>query len=77
MSPRPSNGTEGEAWMEAWCRTCIKDVSEDCQILLEGLMGGEPEQWHRGPMWSPQTVIYCTEYKEMPQKWQPTTKKEN
>lgn len=60
---RPSNGTEGEAWMEAWCRTCKKDVNEDCPIVLTGLIGEvDPPEWHRGPPWSMQTSMYCTSY---------------
>jgi hypothetical protein len=59
---RPANGTEGEAWMAAWCHTCKKDVNEGCEIVLVGLTGGDPPEWHRGPNWSPQTVMYCTEY---------------
>jgi hypothetical protein len=59
---RPSNGTEGQAWMDAWCLTCQKDVHESCEIVLNGLMGDHPPEWHRGPSWSPQTIMYCTEY---------------
>ena len=59
---RPANGTEGEAWMVAWCWTCENDRNEDCPILLDGITGNDPPQWHRGPGWSPQTVIFCTEY---------------
>jgi hypothetical protein len=62
---RPSNGTEGEAWVAAWCRTCVNDVNEDCPILLEGLLGVDPPQWHRGPPWSPQTVMYCDAYDQI------------
>lgn len=59
---RPSNGTEGDAWMAAWCATCTNDINEDCPILLVGLSGDDPPEWHRGPPWSMQTAIYCTEY---------------
>lgn len=59
---RPSNGTEGEAWMEAWCRTCFKDRDDECSILTSGLIGNDPSEWHRGPPWSMQTAIYCTSY---------------
>jgi len=62
MMVRPSNGTEGEAWMAAWCHTCFKDINENCPIVAMGLMGVDPPEWHRGPSWSMQTVIYCTEY---------------
>jgi len=59
---RPSNGTEGQAWMAAWCETCAKDVDDNCPIVLAGLVGNDPPEWHPGPLWSPQTVMYCTEY---------------
>jgi hypothetical protein len=60
---RPANGTEGDLWQAAWCATCRKDVNEDCPIFLTGLMGDHPPEWHRGPNWSPQTTMYCTEYR--------------
>jgi hypothetical protein len=62
---RPSNGTEGEAWVAAWCHSCANDHPDDdvyCPILMEGLIGNDPPEWHRGPLWSPQTVMYCTAY---------------
>ena len=58
----PSNGTEGDAWMAAWCATCVKDINEDCPILMMGLLGEHPPEWHRGPSWSMQTAIFCDEY---------------
>lgn len=30
---RPSNGTEGEMFMSAWCERCVKDVRHKCPIL--------------------------------------------
>lgn len=30
---RPSNGTEGEMFMNAWCFRCERDRDEDCDIL--------------------------------------------
>lgn len=30
---RPSNGTEGMGFMEAFCFQCERDRDEDCQIL--------------------------------------------
>lgn len=30
---RPSNGTEGAAFISAWCCDCERDKNEDCQIL--------------------------------------------
>lgn len=62
---RPANGTEGDLWMAAWCATCTGDINEDCPIVFEGILGEmDPPQWHRGPNWSPQTVMYCTEYEQ-------------
>lgn len=62
---RPSNGAEGDAWMLAWCRTCEEDVDEQCAILTSGLIGNAPSEWRRGPLWSPQTAIYCTAYRPL------------
>ena len=59
---RLSNGTEGEQWMQAWCRTCVNDVNEDCPIVLAALTGEQPYEWRRGPFWSPQTVVSCDDY---------------
>lgn len=62
---RPSNGAEGEAWMAAWCATCVADAGapeDGCAIVMEGLLGGHPPEWHRGPFWSPQTVMFCDKY---------------
>lgn len=30
---RPSNGTEGEIFVESWCCQCSRDADEDCPIL--------------------------------------------
>ena len=63
-----SNGTEYESWREAWCDTCAHDreFRDDdgpgCMLNLSALMGETPPEWGRGPMWSPQTVTYCTQY---------------
>jgi len=35
---RPSNGTQGAAFLEDWCATCERDISSDCQILADSLM---------------------------------------
>jgi hypothetical protein len=59
---RPANGTEGAAWMAAWCRTCAGDANGNCPILLDGIIGNHPMEWRRGPMWSPQTAIFCVSY---------------
>jgi hypothetical protein len=30
---RPSNGTEGELFIEHWCANCERDSDENCEIL--------------------------------------------
>ena len=63
---RPSNGDEGYAWQHAWCDTCSRDADEDCTILLTGLCGDQPPEWHLGPPWSRETCIFCTAYEQAP-----------
>lgn len=63
-----SNGTEYNAWREAWCDTCVQDrefrddTGPGCLLICAALMGETPTEWGSGPFWSPQTVIYCTAY---------------
>lgn len=61
-----ANGTEGEAWMDAWCGTCTKDADKSCPILLELLTFNKSDKVGRGPFYSPQTVAYCTGYEAEP-----------
>jgi len=64
-----SNGTEWDAWNAAWCETCVHDVNgpeDGCQIVLQLLLGEKPEEVGHGPLWSPQTVAYCTKYEPRP-----------
>lgn len=54
---RPSNGTEGYAFIETHCAKCVKDRNEDCPILASSLAGDGPKEWVEvddGPM--------CTAY---------------
>lgn len=39
----PSNGTEGQIFMEEFCDKCYK--SNQCTILLNSLIGKHPKQW--------------------------------
>jgi len=63
-----SNGTEYRLWQQAWCETCEhdrefrNDQGPGCLINVSVLMGENPPEWGRGPLWSPQTVRYCTAY---------------
>lgn len=34
---RPSNGTEGQLFMEAWCSNCAIDANHNCEILARSL----------------------------------------
>lgn len=55
MQPRSgrapfSNSTEGDAWMQRWCGTCVHDDMErggnvGCPLALIGLVGATPRQW--------------------------------
>lgn len=68
-----SNGTEFDQWSSAWCKTCIHDRTyregagdghdgPGCELILAGMCGEPVEEWRQGPLWSPQTVVYCTRY---------------
>jgi hypothetical protein len=50
---RPSNGSEGEAFMSHWCNRCVCDINEDCRILGDTFMyevtnPEYPQEWHYG-----------------------------
>lgn len=30
-----SNGYEWDSWSSIWCATCVKDVNEDCPVILD------------------------------------------
>ena len=51
-----SNGTEGDAWMEKWCRYCSRDHGQHtdepgeadggCHLILDAMLGNAwPEAW--------------------------------
>lgn len=42
-SYRPSNGTEGNIFMAAWCNRCFKESG--CTILTGAMFGKSPKQW--------------------------------
>ena len=43
---RPSNGTEGMIFMEAFCDRCAVNHDGDCEILAASFMGQVPEWLH-------------------------------
>lgn len=59
---RPANGVDGERWQLAWCDTCVHDINLLCPILTLAVSGVDPEEWHPGPMHSPETAVFCTAY---------------
>jgi hypothetical protein len=64
-----SNGAEWDDWNAAWCETCAHDINgpeDGCPIILQLMMGEQPNEVGRGPGWSPQTVAYCTKYEPRP-----------
>ena len=38
-----SNGFEGDAWMDRWCRQCVHE--QDCPLLLVAMLGQTPAEW--------------------------------
>ena len=50
MKYRPSNGTEGEMFMDEFCFQCKFDINEDCEILADTFCYNindpeYPEEW--------------------------------
>jgi hypothetical protein len=45
-----SNSTEWEIWSYNWCRTCLNDENEDCDIILNLMVNGKDARIRRdGP----------------------------
>lgn len=49
---RPSNATEGDAFINRWCCTCVKYRGGHCRILLNTMAYdvdelGYPKEWRR------------------------------
>jgi hypothetical protein len=64
---RPSNGTEGEMFMSAWCEKCSGDTAGNpCSILTLALalqIGDMdyPGEWQYSNMGTPQCTAFTTE----------------
>ena len=42
----PSNGTEGDIFMERWCERCVKNSApRGCGIIGRSMAGIQPPQW--------------------------------
>ncbi|MFI2620453.1 hypothetical protein [Streptomyces sp. NPDC018584] len=74
--PAFSNSSEGMAWMDANCDTCIHEKDQrntnnpgpGCNLILVSLMGRRPVQWIDGPRdehgrYSMAGQYHCTEYR--------------
>ncbi|HLU99158.1 MAG TPA: hypothetical protein VKZ89_20175 [Thermobifida alba] len=50
-----SNGTEGAAWMAAWCHRCVHDADArdmngpGCPLVFVAIQGRTPAEWDDGP----------------------------
>lgn len=45
-----SNGTEGYAWTDNWCGTCVHEAGDnECPLLGVALMGRTPIEWIEQP----------------------------
>ena len=71
-----ANGTEGYAWMAAWCESCIHDkpVREDrpengCPLVMVAYMGRTPSEWLDGPRdergrYGMEDQYHCIEFRD-------------
>ena len=57
----PSNGTEGSAFGEAFCETCVHEISEAeiwCDIHTDALVGEQPKEWTHDEEGIPVCTLY-------------------
>jgi hypothetical protein len=54
--PAFSNGTEGYAWMENWCESCVHDKpareerpEDGCPLIMVAFMSRTPSEWMEQP----------------------------
>lgn len=62
---QPSNGTEGEMFMERWCHRCMKDENQDCDIIARTFVydvkdPDYPKEWR----WNGKGQPECTAFEE-------------
>lgn len=59
-----SNGTEWHMWEARWCGRCLRDVDENCPLVMIAFMERTPKEWVRQPDDRyPQDAYRCTEFK--------------
>lgn len=71
-----SNSTEGEAWMDAWCHTCLRDKGsrgqgeqgEQCPLVLTALLQMTPAEWTETSPRSLEGRYDCSWYEADPEE---------
>lgn len=68
---RPSNGTEGEGFISAWCCNCERDRHEDCTILAATFAydvedAEYPREWCFDRQGRPQCTAFVPEGQALP-----------
>ena len=63
MKWRPSNGTEGDIFMESWCAKCKRDINFDCEIIAKTMVFSfdderYPKEWQYGEDGQPKCTAY-------------------
>lgn len=64
---QPSNGTEGEIFMAAWCYRCARWNEDGCDIAAATMFydvdePGYPEEWRIGEDGQPECTAYGSKY---------------
>ena len=67
----PSNGTEGEWFMDKFCANCCKDTTQRkidgktmCNILTKSLLNEQPKEW----IYDENDKPVCTSFKDLSQR---------
>lgn len=60
---RPSNGSEGDAFIEGWCSRCTRDADQDCRILAATFVydveeAEYPSEWQIGADGQPKCTAW-------------------
>jgi len=61
---RPSNGSEGDWFMEAWCSRCTKDMMECAIIGLSMMVGTEDPEYPKELTYDEKGKPCCTAFKD-------------
>ncbi len=68
---RPANGSEGMAFMDAWCCNCARDANGDCQILAATFVfdvddPNYPKEWVEDAVRGPHCTAFVEQGREIP-----------